>query len=89
MGDEGRLPLVTILDVDIIVPLVNIELGEVVSVFQLVHEVGDEGEGVGVTGGVFVEVMVVLAGAKFAIFLLDKEERGCLGGVGRLDLSSS
>ena len=34
-------------------------------------------------GGMFVKVVVVLARVKLAIFLLDKEERGCLRGVGR------
>ena len=89
VSDEGRLPLVTILDADVVVPLTNIKLGEVASIFQLVHEVGDKREGVGVAGGVFVEVTIVLAGAEFAIFLFDKEERGCLGGIGRTNLSSS
>ena len=89
MGDEGRLPLVTILDADIVVPPSNVEFREVASVFQLVHKVGDEGKGVGVTGGVFVEVPVILARTKFSILLLDKEERGRLGGVGRTNLPSS
>ena len=89
MGDEGCLPLVTILDVDVVVPPMNIELGEVASVFQLVHKVGDERKEIGIAGSVFIEVSVVLAGVEFAIFLLDKEERRCLGGVGRTDLSSS
>ena len=88
VGDKGCFPLVTIFDTDVVISLVNIEFGEVVSVFQLVHEVRDEREGVGVMGSVFVEVAVVLAGAEFSVFLLDKEERGCLGGVGRTNLSS-
>ena len=88
VGDEGSLPLVTIFDADIVVPPMNIKLGEVASVFQLVHEVRDEREGVGVAGGVFIEVAVVLAGVEFTVFLLDKEERGCLEEVGRTDLSS-
>ena len=74
MGDEGCLPLVTILDVDIVVLPINIKLGEVMGVFQLVHEIRDEGEGVGVAGDVFVEVSVVLARAKLAILLLDEEK---------------
>ena len=89
VSNEGRLPLVTIFDADVVVPPVNIELSEVASVFQLVHEVRDEREGVGVTGGIFVEVLVVLAGVKFAIFLFDKEERGCLGGVERTNFPCS
>ena len=40
-------------------------------------------------GGMFIEVAVVLAGVEFAILLFDKEERGCLGGIGRMDLSGS
>ena len=54
VGDEGGFSLVTVFDTDIVVPPMNIELGEMSSVFQLVHEVGDEGEGVCITGGVFI-----------------------------------
>ena len=46
MGDEGRLPLVAIFDTDIVISPMNIKLGEVASIFQLVHEVGNEREGV-------------------------------------------
>ena len=88
VGDEGCLPLMTIFDVDIVVPPSNIKLSEVVSIFQLVHEVGDEGKGIGILGGVFIEVSVVLTRAEFSIFLFDKEERGRLGGVGRMNLPS-
>ena len=88
MGDEGRFPLVAILDMDVVISPMNIEFGEVVSVFQLVHEVRDERKGVGVTDGVFIEVSVVLAGVEFSVFLFDEEERGRLGGVRRTNLSS-
>ena len=89
MCDESRLPLVTIFDADVVVPPMNIELSEVASVFQLVHKVRNEREGVGIAGGMFIEVVVVLTGVEFTVFLFDKEERGCLEGVGRTDLSSS
>ena len=88
VGDESHLPLVAVFDVDIVVPPTNVEFSEVASVFQLVHKVGDKRKGVGVMGGVFVEVLVVLAGAELAIFLFNKEERGGLRGVGGTDLSS-
>ena len=88
VGDESRFPLVTVFDADVVVPPTNVELGKVASIFQLVHEVGDEGKGVGIAGGVFVEISVILAGTKLAILLLDKEEGRCLRGVGRTDLSS-
>ena len=88
VGDEGSLPLVTVLDVNIVVAPMNIKLGKVASVFQLVHEVRNKGKGVCISGGMFVEVAIILARAKLAIFLLDKEEGGCLGGVRRVDLPS-
>ena len=88
MSDEGRLPLVAVLNPNIVVPPTNIEFGKMTSIFQLVHKVRDEGKGVGVTSGMFVEVVVVLARAEFAVLLFDKEEGGHLGGVGGVDLSS-
>ena len=56
-------------------------------IFQLIHKVRDEREGVSIAGGVFVEILVVLAGAEFTVLLLDKEERGCLGGARQMNLS--
>ena len=88
VGDEGGLPLVAILYANIVVSPMNIKLGEVVSVFQLVHKVGDKRKGVCIASGVFVEVAVVLAGVEFTVLLLDKEEGGRLGGIGRANLPS-
>ena len=81
MCDKGSFPLVTIFDT-------NIELGEVASIFQLVHKVRDEGKRVCIVSGMFVEVVVILARAEFAILFLHKEEGGHLGGVQWTDLSS-
>ena len=79
MCDKGHFSLVTILNADIVVFPTDIELSEVASIFQLIHKVGDEREGIGVSGGMFIEVTVVLAGVEFTVFLLNKEERGWLG----------
>ena len=78
-----------ILDVNAVISPANIEFCEVTSIFQLVYKVRDKREGVCVVSGVFIEVVVVLAGMKFAILLFDKEEGGCLGGVGGPDFSCS
>ena len=78
-----------IFDIDVVISPMNIKLGEMMSIFQLVDEVGDKRKGVGIVGGVFIEVPVVLAEVELAIFLLNKEEERCLGGVGRVDFSSS
>ena len=87
MGDEGCFPLMSILDVDVVVPPLDIKLDKVSCVFEFVNEVGDEGKGVDVSDGVLIQVVIILAGAKFPILLFDKEEKGGLGRVGGADLS--
>ena len=88
MGDEHHLPLVAIFDTDIVVFPLNVKLGEMASVFQLVHKVRDKRERVGILGSVFIEVSIILAGAKFAIFFLHKEKGRCLRGVRGMNLLS-
>ena len=88
VGDESSFPLVAILDTNIVIPPSDIKLDEMASVLQLIHQVRDEREGVGITGGVFVQVSVILTGAKLAILLLDEEEGGGLWRVGRSNLPS-
>ena len=86
VGDESHLPLVSILNVNIVVSPLNIKLGEVPGIFEFVDKVGDEGEGVHVVDGMLIQIVVILAGAEFPV-LFDKEERGGLGGVGGTDFS--
>ena len=87
MGDEGGFLLVSVLDTDIVVSPSYVELGKDLGVSEFIYEVGDEGEGIGVTNGMFVKISVVLAGAESAILFFDKEEGCCLRGVRRTDLS--
>ena len=54
MGDEGHLPLMSVLDADVVVPPLNIKLGEVLHIFEFVNEVRDERKGVGVLDGVLI-----------------------------------
>ena len=86
VGNEGCLPLVAIFDSYIVVSPADVELSENLGVSQLVHEIRDEGKGVGVADGMFVDVMIVLAWAESSDLLFDKEKRGGLGRVGRADL---
>ena len=87
VGDESRLPLVSVLNTNIVVSPSNIKLGKVPGIFEFVNKVRDEGEGVCVTDGMLVQIAVILAGAEFPILLFDKEERGGLGGAGGTDFS--
>ena len=73
MGDEGHFLLMSILDADVVVPPSNIKLGEMFHIFEFVDKVRDERERVGISDGVFIQVMVVLAGAEFPILLDEKK----------------
>ena len=76
MGNEGCLPLVSILDANIVIPPLNIKFGNDLGIFDLVDEVLDKGERVGVFDGVTVDILVVLAGLEGvrSVFLVDKEK---------------
>ena len=87
MGDEGSFSLVSVFDSYIVISPPDIKFGEDFSVSQFIYEVGDERKGVGVADGMFVDVAVILAGAKSSILLFDEEERRGLGGVGWAYLS--
>ena len=81
MGNEDGFPLMSILDLDVIVSPLDIKFGEDFRPLEFVDKVGDEGKRVCVADSVFVDIAVVLAGSKTTIFLFDKEERGHLWGV--------
>ena len=81
MGDKGGFPLVTVFNVNVVVTPSDVKLGEQLGVFDLIDEVRDEGEGVGILNGVFIHVAVILIGMEATIFLFDKEEWGCLRGI--------
>ena len=88
MCDESGLPLVAVFDADVVVPPVDVKLGKQFGVFEFVDKVRDEREWVGVAGGMFVQVSVILTGTETTILLFDKEKWGCLGGIGRTNLST-
>ena len=54
MSNEGCLPLVSILDVDIVVSPSNIKLGEMFHILEFVNKVGDERERIGISDGVLI-----------------------------------
>ena len=88
MRNESGLPLVTVLDADVVVPPADIKLSKQFGIFEFVDEVGNEGKWIGVAGGMFIQVSVILTGVEAAILLFDKEEWRCLGRVRRANLST-
>ena len=81
MSDKGSLPLVSILDTHVIIFPANIKFGENLCSLEFINKVGDKWEGVCIMDCVFIDIAVVLTGTEITIFLLNKEEGGCLWGV--------
>ena len=87
MGNEDCLPLMPILDVDIVVSPLNIKLDEVFCILEFVDKVRDEEERIGISDGVLIQIAIILIGVEFPVLLFDKEEGGGLGGVEEANLS--
>ena len=81
MGNEGSFPLMPVFDSDIIVSPSDIKLDEKFHSLEFIDEVRDERERVCVTGGMFIDIVMVLTGLEAAIFLFNEEERRRLWGV--------
>ena len=61
-GDESGLPLIFLLDANVVVSPTNVKFGEQGGFFHVVDEFRDQGERIGISDGVGVQVAVVLAG---------------------------
>ena len=79
MDNKGSFPLMTVFDSYVVISQTNIRLGEVSSLFQLVYKVGDEEKGICIARSMFIEIVIILARAEFAILLFYKEEERSLG----------
>ena len=61
-GDESGLPLIFFSDANVVISPMNVEFGEQGGFFHVINELGDQGERIGVSDSVGVQVVVVLAG---------------------------
>ena len=87
VGLEGSLPLIALLDLDIIVPPPKIQLGEVLCPLELVYELRNERNWITILDGHCVQGSVVLHQPKGAILLLDEEYWRCHGQLGQVNTS--
>ena len=62
MSDECCLLLVSIFDTNIIITPLDIEFCEHFYPLEFVDKIGNEGKRVGIAGGIFIDVSIVLAG---------------------------
>ena len=72
---EGRLPLISLLNPYIVVPPAHVQLREILRAAESMDQIIDEGQRVAVLSRDGVERAVVLDEAKFAVLLLDEEDR--------------
>jgi hypothetical protein len=82
IGAKCGLPLITLLNSDIIVPPTDVELGKVLRAFESVNEVIDEREWVSILPCDHVKCPIVLVKVKFTILLLDEQDQGTQRGFG-------
>jgi hypothetical protein len=80
---ECGLPLVAIVDADVIVPPVDIKLRKerrstTVHSREPIHEFAYQGEWGSVSDGECIQFAVVLDGSEIAVLLLDEEEGECV-----------
>jgi len=82
VGVEGRFLFIFRLDAYVIETPADIKFCEVSGSAELGDELGDEREGVPILDGYSVQHTIVLDQPEQTIFLLNKEYRGCYGGLG-------
>ncbi|KAG5349515.1 hypothetical protein C0989_003337 [Termitomyces sp. Mn162] len=87
VGLEGHLPLVSFLNMHIVVTLPDIQFSEVSCTLEVVDELGDEGERVAILHHHGVEYLIVLYQSERAILLFDEEDQRSYWGFGWTDMT--
>jgi len=72
-SSESNLPLIGLLNPNIVISSPDIEFHEVVRVFKGIDKVEDTREGINILDGMRVDIMVVLTGMECSILLWDKK----------------
>jgi hypothetical protein len=85
VGAECSLPFITFLDTDIVVPPVDIKLGEVACASETIDKVGNERKRIDILDSLCIECAIVLDKSERSILLLNKEHWCCHGGFGGVD----
>ena len=79
-GNESSFPLIFLPDANIVISPMNVEFGEQGGFLHAINEFQNEGEWIGISDSVGVQVAVILTWAKGSVLLWYKEEGGGLGG---------
>ena len=87
MGEECSFPFIPFLDPDVVVSPADVYNCEFGTSAEVVNDLGNEGGYISVLLCPFVYGSIVLYWSEFSIFLLYKEEIGCIRGFGYADCS--
>ena len=60
IGDESGLLLVSVFDMDIVIPPADVKFGENLCSLEFINEIRDEWEGVCIVDHVFIDIAIVL-----------------------------
>ena len=75
-GDEGGFPLIFFSDANVVVSPTNVEFGKQGGFLHIINEFRDEGEWIGISDSVGVQVAVILTWMKGSVLLQHIEEGG-------------
>ena len=78
LDDKSGLPLISVFDMDIVIPPVDVKFGKNLCSLEFINKIRDEWKGVCVVDHVFVDIAIVLTRAETTVLLFNKEEEGCL-----------
>ena len=81
IGDESSLPLMSVFDMDIVIPPSDVKFGENLCSLEFINKIRDEWERVCIVNHVFIDIAIVLTRADTTILLFNEEEGGCLWGI--------
>jgi hypothetical protein len=79
VSTKRRLPLVTLLHSNILVPPSHVELGEEFCTAKLIYQFRDKGKRISILDRDGVECTIVLYKTKRSVLLFDEEDRQCHG----------
>ena len=78
-GNESGFPPIFLSNVNVVISPTNVEFGEQGGLLHVIDVFQDEGEWIGISDSVGVQVAVILAWAKGSVLLWYKEEGRGLG----------
>ena len=75
MSSKGGFPAILFKNLEVVITIMEVQFGEKLGTLEMVYEVGDEGERVGVVDCLCIDIAIVLDHAFGPILFGDEEDR--------------